>query len=157
LHRETVGKMGTRVIYVGGTSLPLAWVVDDDWIDFAAWTGRSENTLPTALREPEDRVTRVTSLMAQIGDVHCDPRSGGIAGHGRIGSYYGVGEQQFRRYVVPTLDYVRWLSGIPITNVASAQADGLRYRARVNATRRANLSSSLSAQRPISAERIRTP
>jgi hypothetical protein len=77
--------------------------------------------------------------MSQIPDVHCDPRSGGIAGRAHICEYYGVEEQQFKRYIAPNLDYLVWLGDIPITHVSSAHADGLRYRAKVDERRRANL------------------
>ena len=63
------------------------------------------------------------ALMPQIPDGHCDPRSGGIAGHAHICSYYGVDKQQFKRYIAGDLDYLVWLGDIPITHVSSVQAD----------------------------------
>jgi hypothetical protein len=97
-----------RIIDLGSLQLCLDWVLNDDRIDLAVWTGRAAQTLPKKFRDADTfpSLTRASSLMFEIGDFHCDPRSCGIAGNSQIGFFYRVREQQFKRYVAPQLDYL---------------------------------------------------
>lgn len=136
---ETVCNMGDKLLIMAGTIVPPNCVDRGRWVDLEAWTGRSWNTIPTAYREPDEGITDISSFMAEIGDPHCDPRSGGIAGVAHIAPFYGVGVQQFKRAILPGLSFVRWLGDIPISNVNSVQADGVRYQRAVRDKHCANL------------------
>lgn len=124
---------------IGGTLVNHQFVNGDGWVNLEAWTGRSLRTIPLAFREPDEGMTHVSSLMPQINDPCCDPRSGGIACIKQMARYYGVKPQQFKRHILPTLDFVRWFGNIPVSNVNSLQEGGLNYQQRVRDKNCANL------------------
>lgn len=102
-----------------------------EYVDLVKWTGIPLRRLPTSIRERDEALWHVSSLVALIGDPACDPRSGGIAGSKNLAAIYGVGVQQFRRNILPNLAYVRYLGDIPASNTSSAQPDAQIYKARV--------------------------
>ena len=104
-------------------------VINEEWIDLDKLTGRAVRTFRKKYRDPyDDRYFHVNTYNYIIGDLACDPRSGGIAGLEKIAPYYGVGVQQFRKNIMPTLNYIKEFGGAPATNTSSAEADGLRYQ-----------------------------
>lgn len=115
-------------------------VIDEEWIKLDTFTGRAVRTLRKEYRDPNDEeYLNVNTYNAIVGDLACDPRSGGIAELENIASYYGVGVQQFRKHILPGLNYIRKFGDIPATNVTSAEADGLRYQQAVYEQRCAKL------------------
>lgn len=119
--------------------LPEDCVDRRGWVDLVKWTGRSVNNIPVRYRAREDGLTHASSLTAQLGDLSCDPRSGGVAGNEYLCQFYGVGTQLFARYIAPSRSFLRRLGTIWVSNVNSVWADGLAYRESVAETRRANL------------------
>ena len=109
------------------------------WVDLEAWTGRRQAQLPMVIREPDEALTHCESIVAALGDAGCDPRSGGMAGSGHLAAVFGVDAQQFKRTILPRLDFVRRLGGVPVTNVASIDAAAADYRSQVNQRKRARL------------------
>ena len=111
------------------TEIDGTLAVDGEWIELEKFTGRAVRTLRKKYRDPYDeRYLHVNTYNCIVGDLACDPRSGGIAGLENIAPYYGVGVQQFRKHILPDLNYMRMLDDIPATNVTSAEADGSRYQ-----------------------------
>lgn len=119
--------------------LPVECVDEDGWVDLSLLTGQSWKTVSASLREVGEGYTRVESFNFVVGDPACDPRSGGVAGAAHLCQFYGVGEQQFKRHIAPKLSYLRWFAQHPVTNVASAQADGQRHQRAVASTHCSNL------------------
>ena len=104
-------------------------VINEEWIDLRKFTGRAVRTFQKKYRDPnDDNYLHVNTYNYIVGDFACDPRSDGIAGLENIAPYYGVGVQQFRKNVLPELNYIRMFGDIPVTNTSSAEADGLRYQ-----------------------------
>ena len=99
------------------------------WINVCSWTGRTVNRLPKAGRATGEDYAYIGSLMAVIGDRWCHPHSGGIAKNSTLAEIYGVGVEQFRRNILPTLSYVRMWGDVAITNESSAYANAKVYRA----------------------------
>ena len=120
---------------VESASTPMRGVDAKGWVDLEEWTGHSVRRTPLAIREPDEPVTHCDSIVAALGDGACDPRSGGVAGTAHLAERFGVEAQQFRKHILPGLDFVRRLGGIPVTNVASLQAGAAEYRERVHRAR----------------------
>ena len=127
------------MVMIADMIVPLDCVDAGGWVDLTKWTGRSWKTISTSYREPYEGVTHVSTLAWQLGDLNCDPRSGGVAGHAHVCEFYGVGPQQFARSIAPTLPFLRWLGDIPVSNVSSVRADGLNYQESVRTTHCRNL------------------
>ena len=113
-------------------------VTPDGWLALDCWTGQSLRQLPLTLREPDEALTHCESVAAVVG-TGCDPRSGGIAGTGHLAQHLGVSAQQFRRYLLPQMPFVRDLGGIPVSNVASLSGWVANYRVEVRRKWRRNL------------------
>lgn len=101
-------------------------------INVCSWTGRPINRLPKVGREPDEDYAYISKLLDVIGDPWCHPNSGGIANVATLAKIYGVGVQQFRRNILPTLGYIRLWGDNPVTNVRSAFAHAKIYRAETN-------------------------
>lgn len=115
------------------------YVDEHGWVNMEAWTGRPLRSLPKSIREPDEALSHCSSITAATGDICCDPRSGGIADVSVMAEMYGVGEQQFRRNILPNLDYVRWLGNIPVMHQNSGYIGGMAYRDEVRRQRSARL------------------
>lgn len=100
---------------------------ESGWIDLERWLREPLRNIPISIREPYEGITHCNSIVAATGDTGCDPRLGGVAGVKNLAAFYGVGEQQFRRYILPNLPWMKWLGNKPITNVNSVIADAGRY------------------------------
>lgn len=115
---------------IGGTIFNQDKVVDKHgYIHLDRWTGRTLYRLPLSIRERDEALMHVNSFSSVVNDPACDPRSGGIAGNEILARIYGVGVQQFRRNIRPSLHYLRKLADMPVTNVFSAENDAERYKA----------------------------
>ena len=106
-------------------------VGDTEYIDLAKWTGRTLYRLPLSIRERDEALMHVNSFAYLVDDPACDPRLGGIAGNANLAKIYGVGVQQFRRYIRPSRTYLKWLLDIPVANVSSVTNDAEIYRAEI--------------------------
>ena len=124
---------------VAGTIINSACVDKDGWINLEEWMGRACSTIPLAIRDPDQAITHVTSLLATLGDPHCDPRSGGIASVESMAAIYGVTSPHFRRNILRDLKFVRRLDGLPVSNVNSLQASAAERKETVRAKNCANL------------------
>ncbi len=114
-------------------------MLDNGWFDLEKWTGLPSSHIPKSIREPSDVITHVDSFMAIVGDSACDPRSGGIAGADHIAEYFEVSAAYFRRKILPNLKWVRYIKGIPVTNVNSADYGGQQHQTAVERKRFDNL------------------
>lgn len=111
------------------TEIDNTVVIYEEWIDLEKHTGRAVRTFQKKYRDSnDDQYIHVNTYNYIVGDFACDPRSGGIAGLEKIAPYYGVGVQQFRKNILPTLNYIKDFGGAPATNTSSAAADGSRYQ-----------------------------
>ena len=119
---------GDSEMDVGGTIVDSGYVDENNWLHLGPWAGQSWKSIPVKYREEGDGVAQVSSVMAEINDPHCDPRSGGIAGANNMAPSYGVEIQQFKKNILPYLDYVCWFGPVPASNVNSVSADGLAYQ-----------------------------
>ena len=124
---------------VGGTTINSACVDRDGFINLEEWMGRACGTIPLAIRDRDQAITHVSSLLATVGDLNCDPRRGGIACVNSMADIYGVTNPHFRRNILPRLKFVRLLAGLPVSNVSSLQASAARYKETVRAKNCENL------------------
>ena len=106
-------------------------MLENGWVDLEKWTGRPASHIPLFVREQDEAKTHISSLMAEIGDPACDPRSGGIAGIKSKAVYFRVSGLHFRRNILPDLEWMRYLGNIPVTNVTSADYGGQQHQAAV--------------------------
>tara|TARA_R110000824_G_scaffold399102_1_gene604008 strand:+ start:50648 stop:51028 length:381 start_codon:yes stop_codon:yes gene_type:complete len=105
---------------------------ESGWIGLEKWMREPLRNIPISIRERDEGITHCNSIVAATGDTACDPRLGGVAGVKILAAFYGVGEQQFRRYILPNLTWIKWLGSKPITNVCSVLHDVKNYKANVS-------------------------
>ena len=111
------------------------YLLGDGWIDLQAWARRPLNRLPLEIRNQDEGYTHCNSLMPLIEDPACDPYNGGVAGNFNMAKFYTVGVQQFRKNIRPQLDFLRFIGGIPLSNISSLQNHASKYETRVRQNR----------------------
>ena len=111
------------------------------WFNIGKAAGRSLYRLPLALREPDEGVTHVSTLTAAYNDPWVNPCSGGIFGQQAIAEALDLSLRQAQRRVFhkPIGNFIRWVDGLPATNVQSCHAPREQLKAEARAAHLPNL------------------
>ena len=96
-------------------------------IDLGYWAARPVTRIPLVLREQGFTDTHCDSLTAIIGDLACDPRSGGIADTTIMANIFDVLPEQFRKNIVPQAVYIHRIGDLLVSNISSLEAHAVEY------------------------------
>ena len=95
-------------------------------IDLGYWAARPVTRIPLVLREQGFTDTHCDSLTAIIGDLACDPRSGGIADTTIMANIFDVLPEQFRKNIAPLADYIHRIGDLLVSNISSLEKHAIQ-------------------------------